>query len=109
MLSSTPRPAQPPVLRQIRPHDHQGRLTTSLDLGFRVPGIEGIAKAGVPYNTQVRFYTESQRDLFADSLEQNLPKMVTLDTPLSVESVMLSGDLPGGTFEVWLGRNDCEG
>jgi hypothetical protein len=69
-------------------------------LGYRVPGMEQVAKA--PSRLQVRYYRPEQRD-FAGALATQLGE--DLNLPASPDSAILvvsSKQLPSGILEVWL-------
>jgi hypothetical protein len=70
------------------------------NLGYRVPGIEQVAKA--PSRIQVRYYRQEQRT-YAGALAVELGKQLSL--PASADNAILvttSRELPSGILEVWL-------
>jgi hypothetical protein len=69
-------------------------------LGYRVPGMEQVAKA--PSRLQVRYYRPEQRD-FAGALATQLGKDLNLPaSPDNAIIVVSSKQLPSGILEVWL-------
>jgi len=73
-----------------------------VSLGYRVPGIQQIAKA--PSRLQVRYYRPDQRS-YAGDLATELGKELNLPTgPDNAILVQSSKELPSGILEVWLPR-----
>lgn len=73
-------------------------------IGMRAPGLEEIDVEKTPNQNEIRFYSTLQRVRMSD-----FPGELSDSAGVSFESKVLSGSLPAGMLEIWIGKSTCAG